>query len=120
MRPFDRLDRSRVLLALAVAFAEFLPAAHADEPSFRFEAPVTVQRSAPFVELALPAGAYARSRQQGNDGGMRDLRIVDSRNERVPFAWLAPRAGESRASESLRDAVLYPVSYTHLTLPRRG
>jgi len=107
MRLFDRFDRCRVLLALAAA--ALTPAAHADEPSFRFEAPIVVQRSAPFVELALPAGAYARSRQQGNDGGMRDLRIVDSRNERVPFAWLAPRAGESRASESLRDALLYPL-----------
>ena len=107
MRPFDRLDRCRALLALVVTVAT--PAAHADEPAFRFEAPVVVQRSAPFVELALPAAAYARSRQQGNDGGVRDLRIVDSRDERVPFAWLAPRAGESRSSESLRDAVLYPL-----------
>lgn len=110
MRPFDRLDRCRALLALASA--AFMSAAHADEPAFRFEAPIAVQRSAPFVELALPATAYARSRRQGNDGsegGVRDLRIVDSRDERVPFAWLAPRAGEARASETLRDAVLYPL-----------
>jgi hypothetical protein len=113
MRPFDRFDRCRALLALlalVVATAALMPAARADEPAFRFEAPIAVQRSAPFVELALPATAYARSRRQGNDaGGMRDLRIVDSRDERVPFAWLAPRAGEARASESLRDAVLYPL-----------
>ena len=111
MRPFDRLDRCRVLLALSVALVAFLPAAHADEPAFRFEAPIAVQRSAPFVELALPPTAYARSRRQGNDsdGGVRDLRIIDSGDERVPFAWLAPRAGEARASESLRDAMLYPL-----------
>jgi len=111
MRPFDRTDRCRALLALAAGLAAFVPAAHADEPAFRFEAPIAVQRSAPFVELALPATAYARSRRQGNDsdGGVRDLRIVDSRDERVPFAWLAPRPGEARASEALRDAVLYPL-----------
>lgn len=106
---FDRWSRCGALLALVATFA---PAAHADEPAFRFEAGITVQRSAPFVELALPAAAYARSRNSAGDGGNsgpRDLRIVDSRNERVPFAWLAPRAGEARASESLRDAVLYPL-----------
>jgi hypothetical protein len=109
MRPFDRFDRCRALLALVIGAAVFAPAAHADEPAYRFEAPVVVQRSAPFVELALPAAAYARSRLAGSDGAVRDLRIVDARDERVPFAWLAPRAGESRASESLRDAVLYPL-----------
>ena len=111
MRPFDRRHRCRALLVLGFAAAAFMPAAHADEPGFRFEAPIVVQRSAPFVELALPPAAYARSRRQGSDsdGALRDLRIVDSRNERVPFAWLAPRAGEARASESLRDAVLYPL-----------
>ena len=111
MRPFDRRFRCRALLALVLAAAAFVPAARADEPAFRFEAPIAVQRTAPFVELALPPTAYARSRRQGNDsdGGVRDLRIVDSRDERVPFAWLAPRAGEARASESLRDAVLYPL-----------
>lgn len=114
MRPFDRVVRSCARLALAAAnVLAFAQAAHADEPAFRFEAPVVVQRSAPFVELALPASAYARSRRQGSgsadSGGVRDLRIVDSRDERVPFAWLAPRAGEARASESLRDAVLYPL-----------
>jgi hypothetical protein len=110
-RLFDRLDRCGTLLAFGVAVAAHVPVARADEPAFRFDAPIVVQRSAPFAELALPAAAYARSRAQGGDGasGLRDLRIVDSRNERVPFAWLAPRAGESRASESLRDAVLYPL-----------
>jgi hypothetical protein len=88
-----------------------MPAADAEEPAFRFEAPIVVQRGAPFVELALPGAAYARSRAQGGDAGNgpRDLRIVDAGNEPVPFAWLAPRAGDSRARESLRDAVLYPL-----------
>ena len=108
MRLFDRWSRCGALIALAAALVS---SARADEPVFRFEAGIAVQRSAPFVELALPAAAYARSRSQARDGGdgLRDLRIVDSRGERVPFAWLAPRAGEARASESLRDAVLYPL-----------
>jgi len=108
MRLFDRWSRCGALLALAAALV--FPA-RADEAAFRFEAGIAVQRSAPFVELALPAAAYARSRSQPSDGGNgpRDLRVVDSRGERVPFAWLAPRAGEARASESLRDAVLYPL-----------
>lgn len=108
---FDRAGRSGALLALAAAGVALVSAANADELAFRFEAHIVVQRSAPFVELALPAAAYARSRAQGREGGsgLRDLRIVDAGNERVPFAWLAPRAGESRASESLRDAVLYPL-----------
>ena len=37
--------------AKALAASGFMPAAHAEEPTFRFEAPVDVQRSAPFVEL---------------------------------------------------------------------
>jgi len=108
----DRWGRCGAQLALCAAAAVFTPVADAEEPAFRFEAPITVQRGAPFVELALPGAAYARSRAQGGDGGgngPRDLRIVDAGNEPVPFAWLAPRAGEVHASESLRDAVLYPL-----------
>ncbi|HWI10877.1 MAG TPA: DUF3999 family protein, partial [Burkholderiaceae bacterium] len=107
----DRSGRCGALLALCIAAEVFMPAANAEEPAFRFEAPIAVQRSAPFVELALTGAAYARSRAQGADGGNgpRDLRIVDAGNEPVPFAWLAPRAGQARASESLRDAVLYPL-----------
>jgi len=108
MRLSDRWSRCGALLALAAALVS---PARADEPAFRFEAGIALQRSAPFVELALPAAAYARSRSRSIDSGngLSDLRIVDARNERVPFAWLAPRAGEARASESLRDAVLYPL-----------
>ena len=116
MQRLERSGCSRVLPGwaawCAVALSAFAPPAIADEPAYRFEAPIVVQRSAPFVELALPASAYARSRRQANealDGGPRDLRIVDARNERVPFAWLARRADEARASETLSDAVLYPL-----------
>ena len=70
----------------------------------RFAAPITIDRSAPFVELNLPAAAYSHSMQPG----LRDLRVVDSRDERVPFALLSPPAAPA-PSERLRDTVLYPL-----------
>jgi uncharacterized protein DUF3999 len=119
MRPRDDEDRRPALKALwggwrtAVALSAAMSGAAlaADEPAFRFEAAITVQRTAPFVELTLPAEAYARSRQGGveSSAGIRDLRIVDARGERVPFAWLAPRADDTQMHETLRDARLYPL-----------
>ena len=79
--------------------------AGAAEPAFRYSAPITVQQSAAFVQLPLPASAYGRSLQ----GGLQDLRIADARGERVPFALLAPRASEAQDIEQQRDAVLYPL-----------
>lgn len=96
-------DRCRAVLALWAA-ALVAPAA-AQEPALRYEAPIAVQKAGSFIELALPAEVYARSRQPG----LRDLRIVDARGERVPFAWLPPRAADTQAIESARDAVLYPL-----------
>ncbi len=78
------------------------------EPAFRYSAPIAVQQPAAFVQLPLPASAYGRSRQ----AGLQDLRVVDARGERVPFALLVPRAAEAQNVEQQRDAVLYP-------LPRR-
>lgn len=82
--------------------------AHTAEPAFRYRAPIEVQQPAAFVQLPLPPSAYGRSRQ----AGLHDLRVVDARGERVPFALLAPRAAEAQNVEQQRDAVLYP-------LPRR-
>jgi hypothetical protein len=96
-------DRRCAVLALWVA-ALVAPAA-AQEPALRYEAPIAVQKPGTFIELPLPADAYARSRQPE----LRDLRIVDARGERVPFAWLPPRAADTQAIESARDAVLYPL-----------
>ena len=79
-------------------------AALAAEPAYRFSAPIEVRQPAPFVQLALPASAYGRSLQPD----LRDLRIVDSRGERVPFAVLGARA-EVQTTEQLHDAVLYPL-----------
>jgi len=97
------LARPRVIAPwLAVAFAS--PGAIAAEPAtFRHEAPVVVEQRGTFVRLPVPASALARSRQPG----LADLRLVDARGDRVPFAWLAPRGPAAPATESTRAAALY-------------
>jgi len=77
----------------------------ADEPAFRYEAPITVSSPGAFVRLPLPAAAYGRSASEG----LADLRIVDARGERVPFAVLAPRQPEAQTVEQQREATLYPL-----------
>ena len=79
--------------------------ARAEEPAFRFQAPITVEKPAAFVQMPLPAGAYSRSLSPA----LHDLRVLDARGERVPFAVLAPRASEAQRIEQQRDAVLYPL-----------
>lgn len=96
------------LIVLTMAFAAALApavAAPADEPLFRHRAPIVVEQSAAFVRLPLPTSGYAHS----VSGGLQDLRVVDARGERVPFALLAPRPDETLSSEQRRDAVLYPL-----------
>lgn len=88
------------LLALALAAAQ----AAATEPAPpRYSAPITVAGTAPFVRVAMPPSVYAHSLQ----ADLRDLRVVDARGQRVPFAFLAPPPAQ--ASEQLRDATLYPL-----------
>ncbi len=77
--------------------------ASAEDPLYRFNAAIEIQRSAPFVRIGLPASAYAHSEQ----ADLRDLRIVDAAGERVPFALLAPRAARSEVQEQLRDAAIF-------------
>jgi hypothetical protein len=77
----------------------------ADEPAFRHEAPITVSSPGAFVKLPLPATAYGRS----SSANLADLRIVDARGERVPFAVLPPRQPEALTTERQRDATLYPL-----------
>lgn len=84
-------------------------AAFAAEPAFRFSAPVTVQRSGAFLELPLPAAAYGRSAEPG----LADLRLLDARGERVPFAFLPAPPAQLQREELQREAVAYP-------LPRRS
>ncbi|HET7525499.1 MAG TPA: DUF3999 family protein, partial [Burkholderiaceae bacterium] len=98
-----RLDlRALTLLAGALGV---LPTARADEAAFRFSAPIAVERSAAFVQLPLPVSAYAHATQSS----LQDLRIVDARGERVPFALLVPRAPSVQSSEQQRNAPLYPL-----------
>ena len=95
----------RTLEALAVAALLSSTAALAADPApLRFSAPIEVRTPAPFVQLELPPEAYARVERPD----LGDLRVVDGRGERVPFAILSPRS-LLRASEQLREAVLYPL-----------
>ena len=99
---FELMGRSLGCAAGLVCAATL---AFAEDASYRFSAPITIDRGAPFVQLALPASAYARTRQ----GELRDLRIVDATGERVPFALLPPRPARAESSEQLADARLYPL-----------
>jgi hypothetical protein len=93
----------RALVALALAPAAVAVSA-ADPAPYRYRAPIVVEASAPFVELALPPAAYGHVEQDD----LRDLRVVDARGERVPFAFLPSRA-TVHTSEQVRDATLYPL-----------
>ena len=101
------LRRGALLGNAALAIATLLPcaAAHAADPApLCFSAAIEVRTPAPFVQIDLPPEAYARVERPD----LGDLRVVDGRGERVPFAILAPRS-LLRASEQLREAVLYPL-----------
>src|SRR3954454_20677453 len=78
-----------LLLAPALASA-------ADPAPYRYRAPIVVESPAPFVELALPPAAYGHVEQDD----LRDLRVVDARGERVPFAVL-PSRSTVRTSEQV-------------------
>jgi len=91
------------LVALAIV-SPLVAAATPDPAPYRYRAPIVVEAPAPFVELALPAAAYGRVDQDD----LRDLRIVDARGERVPFAFLPSRA-TVHTSEEVREATLYPL-----------
>jgi hypothetical protein len=90
---------------LAVALAHAAPAAPASDALLRHRAEITLVQAGAFVKLPLPPGVYARSEQPG----LQDLRVVDARGERVPFALLAPRPDEQLTREQERAATLYPL-----------
>lgn len=92
----------RGLLAAALLSVLAQPGA-AQEPARRHSAPITVVQSAPFVQLALPASTYAHSLGDA----LEDLRVVDARGDRVPFALLAPRPSESQDLKQQRPATIY-------------
>lgn len=103
MRTSDR--STGILHSVAIAglmFASTL--AVADPAPYRYSAPIAIAASAPFVQIALPPAAYAHAEQDE----LRDLRIVDARGERAPFALLAPRS-TLHTSQQVREAMLYPL-----------
>src|SRR6476661_6947973 len=85
-----------VMLAAAVGHAEPAP--------YRYQAPIAIDAPAPFVKMALPVAAYGHVEQDD----LRDLRVVDAKGERVPFAVLPPLA-TVQLSEQVREASLYPL-----------
>ena len=99
-----RLERNTAI-ALYGAVMCMAMTVHAEEPAYRFQAPIKIENTAAFVQLPLPASAYGHSLATG----LQDLRIVDANGERVPFAMLAPRAAKAQSVEQQRDAVLYPL-----------
>ncbi|MEP7300995.1 MAG: DUF3999 family protein [Caldimonas sp.] len=103
LRPDHSIGGRAALAALIVGWVVG-PVAAAEVQPYRYLAPIELVTAAPFVELALPPSAYGHVRQPD----LRDLRIVDARGERVPFAVLAPRPAPP-ASERLREATLYPL-----------
>jgi hypothetical protein len=103
MRTSERSRRGHRALALAAAVFASSPAA-ADPTPYRYSAPIAISASGPFVQIALPPAAYAHAEQDE----LRDLRIVDARGERVPFALLAPRS-TLHTTQQVREASLYPL-----------
>ena len=103
MRTSDR--STGILHSVTIAglmFASTL--AVADPAPYRYSAPIAIAASAPFVQIALPPAVYAHAEQDE----LRDLRIVDARGERAPFALLAPRS-TLHTSQQVREAMLYPL-----------
>lgn len=98
-----RVEAQRMVAMLALALAAH-GVACAAEPAFRYSAPIEIGRPAPFVQLPLPPSAYAHAAQPE----LRDLRVVDARGERVPFALLGARS-EQQTTEREHRAVLYPL-----------
>ncbi len=99
MRRSDTLRRRLLPIVVLVACV----GAVGSEPTpQRYSAPIEIGQAAPFIELPLPAAAYARAMQPD----LRDLRVVDAKAQRVPFALIAPPAAPA-ASERLREATLY-------------
>ncbi|MEO5845839.1 MAG: DUF3999 family protein [Caldimonas sp.] len=101
LRP-ERLRVARRVLPFAALLGAVI--AHAEPAPYRFQAPIAIEAAAPFVQIALPAAAYGRVEQDD----LRDLRIVDARGERVPFAVLPPLA-TVQLNERVREANLYPL-----------
>jgi hypothetical protein len=101
--PMLRPDRCLARVALAAVLLGATLAA-AEPTLFRYSAPIAIGTAAPFVQLPLTPAVYAHSAQDE----LRDLRVVDARGARAPFALLAPRS-TLHTSEQVREATLYPL-----------
>lgn len=95
----------RSFLLFGATFACAAAVQAADEPAWRYAAPIAISVPGAFVQLPLPAAAYGHSAS----ANLTDLRIVDAGGERVPFAVLAPRQSKAQTTEQQRDATLYPL-----------
>jgi hypothetical protein len=104
MQQSECLRACRALAAAALLIGATATAASGEPAPYRYQAPIVVDAGAPFVQLALPVAAYGRVEQDA----LRDLRIVDARGERVPFAILPPRS-TVHTSEQVREATPYPL-----------
>jgi hypothetical protein len=98
-----RPDSWSARAALAAALSSAALAA-AEPVPFRYSAPIAIAAAAPFVQVAMTPAVYAHSAQ----AELRDLRVVDARGARAPFALLAPRS-TLHSSELVREATLYPL-----------
>lgn len=98
MRTPDRVGLIAALVGALVTPSAVL----ADPAPYRYSAPIVVSAAAPFVQVALSPAAYAHALQDD----LRDLRIVDARGERAPFALLAPRSA-LQTTQQLRPASLF-------------
>jgi hypothetical protein len=99
----ERFGRVHHALAIAAALSAS-SLALADPAPYRYSAPIAISAQAPFVQIALPPAAYAHAEQDD----LRDLRVVDARGERAPFALLAPRS-TLHTTQQVREASLYPL-----------
>jgi len=100
----DATATLRAMLVGLLAALSFSASPADDEPAFRWRAPLEVKQAAPFVQLSVPVAVYAHS----EIAGLGDVRVVDARGERVPFAWVDART-EARTDERRREARLYPL-----------
>lgn len=106
---------ARVMAAIVAATAATLATtvAAADGPAVpgrepvppRWSAPLQLAAPAPFVDVALPPSAHAHSLSDG----LADLRVVDARGRRVPFAWLPPPEARAPRVEQRQPVALYPL-----------
>ena len=75
----------------------------AAEAPHRYQATITITQPAAFAELALPVQAYGHSQQPG----LADLRLLDAKGQRVPFALLLPRPDPMQAQERQVRVAMY-------------